>query len=241
MFLLFTPTYALAQSFEDWQPGVFPLDQNFVLEDEQIIDNAQVDNFPLNLEEDIVPVRQVDIFPLETIPEIPVPQPPPPPAGEPVVVPQQPVIPLSVTNNNTNNNTNDNTNINNNTNNINMSQAQNQSQTSVSSANASTGRQVVSVVAPVQQIPVQQVPVQVVRTVQQVPVVQTVTAVPTKTPVVAQQELPRTGLPMALWTLSALAPFGLKLRSFGRPDKGEGNIGRYVWQEREFLASTPLT
>lgn len=211
MLILFAPTLALAQTFEDWQPGIFPLDQSFAFEDEQIIDNAQVDSFPLNREEDIVPVRQADIFPVQ-------------PAPVPIIVPQPQPVPLSVANNNANTNTN----INNNTNNINMSQAQSQFQTSVSSANASTGPINVNVA----QLGPAQVPVQVVR---KVPVVQTATVVPTKTPVVAQQELPRTGLPVALWTLSALAPFGLKLKSFGRSSQGEGNVGRYVWQEREYL------
>lgn len=98
-----------------------------------------------------------------------------------------------------------------------LQQIQNQTQSVVSTANASTGPINVSVASNIPQgAPIQVVPVEA------------------KQPVVITQELPKTGLPLAAWAFSGLAPIGLKLKRFGS-SKGEGNSILALWQEREFL------
>ncbi|MDO8638751.1 MAG: hypothetical protein Q7R43_04185 [Candidatus Daviesbacteria bacterium] len=47
--------------------------------------------------------------------------------------------------------------------------------------------------------------------------------------------LPKTGLPMVAWGLSGLLPVGLGFRRFGSANKGIANVGKYLWEKREFL------
>lgn len=47
--------------------------------------------------------------------------------------------------------------------------------------------------------------------------------------------LPKTGLPLLAWGFSGLLPVGLGFRKFGSADKGLTNIGKYLWEKREFL------
>lgn len=47
--------------------------------------------------------------------------------------------------------------------------------------------------------------------------------------------LPKTGLPVLAWGLSGLLPVGLGFRKFGSADKGIANVGKYLWEKREFL------
>lgn len=51
---------------------------------------------------------------------------------------------------------------------------------------------------------------------------------------VAVEELPKTGLPLAAWTLSGFLPVGLGLRRFGSAKKSLQGSASYLWQKREF-------
>lgn len=47
-------------------------------------------------------------------------------------------------------------------------------------------------------------------------------------------ELPKTGLPIAAWGLTALAPLGFRLRRFGNSLKKSTSVAQYLWRKREF-------
>ena len=50
------------------------------------------------------------------------------------------------------------------------------------------------------------------------------------------QELPKTGLPLVAWMLVGVAPFGVKLRRFGRSTKEE-TTANSMWEDRQFKKS----
>ncbi len=47
------------------------------------------------------------------------------------------------------------------------------------------------------------------------------------------KELPKTGLPLALWGVSALIPLGLKLRKNGSSSETEKVSANSIWMNRE--------
>lgn len=49
------------------------------------------------------------------------------------------------------------------------------------------------------------------------------------------EQLPRTGLPLAAWSVVGLLPVGFRLRKFASSNKGENDHANYIWQIREFL------
>lgn len=48
------------------------------------------------------------------------------------------------------------------------------------------------------------------------------------------EELPKTGLPLAAWSLVGFLPAGLGLKRFSRNNKDNQNSPLYTWQKREF-------
>lgn len=97
-------------------------------------------------------------------------------------------------------------------------QNQVQTQTQTAYANASTGPVTVNVPSQPAQVIAQPAP-QVIYY-QQPQIVQT---------------LPKTGLPLVAWGLSGLLPIGLGFRKFGSANKDLTNMGKYLWEKREFL------
>lgn len=87
---------------------------------------------------------------------------------------------------------------------------------------------VVQAAAPVQTTPTQVVPTPI-------------QSGPTKTPVRAVQTvpqveaLPKTGPPLAAFSLAGLIPLGWKLKKFGLGHVDQGNIGQMLWQQRQFF------
>ena len=58
---------------------------------------------------------------------------------------------------------------------------------------------------------------------------------PVKTVLVAgATELPKTGLPLAAWSLGGLFPLGIKLRKWGHFAKKSTESAHYLWQKREW-------
>lgn len=110
-----------------------------------------------------------------------------------------------------------------------VQQVQNQVQNAIANANASTGS--ITINTPSAGSPV------VIRSttfITPTPGEIILAAAPAKTVVVQTTELPKTGLPIAAWSLTGLAPLGYGLRRFGAFKKISADTATFIWQSREF-------
>lgn len=104
-----------------------------------------------------------------------------------------------------------------------VQQVQNQVQNAIANANASTGPITVTVAGSTSPQIIERAVV-----INPAPVV-------VKTVVAGDMvELPKTGLPIAAWALTGLAPLGFRLRRFGYSLKKSTRVAQYLWQQREF-------